>query len=65
MEDYDTESLGITDGKEHDLSLGAKFYLNSYWELERNRSEEWTDLNGSSFYQKYFFLVQARLQYVF
>ena len=62
---YDTESLGITGGKNHDLSLGANFYLNSYWGIKLNGSYVWTDKNCTSFYQKDFFLVQTRLQYVF
>ena len=56
---------GIMGGEEHDLSIGANFYLNKYLGIKLNGSYVWTGEHCNNFYQKDFFLVQARLQYVF
>ena len=56
---------GIYGGEEKDLSLGVNWYLNKYLGLKLNGSYVWTGAHCNSFYDKDFFLAQARIQYIF
>lgn len=56
---------GITGGEEKDLSVGVNFYLNNYFGVKVNGSYVWVGRHCNAFYQKNFFLAQARLQYIF
>lgn len=56
---------GIYGGEEKDLSLGVNWYLNQYLGLKFNGSYVWRGDHCNGFYDKNFFLAQARLQYIF
>lgn len=56
---------GISGGVEKDLSLGVNFYLNKYIGFKLSGSYVWVGDHCGSFYDKDFFLAQARLQYIF
>ena len=55
----------IRGGEEKDLSLGINFYLNEYFGVKVNGGYVWVGRHCNSFYQEDFFLVQARMQYIF
>lgn len=59
------DKAGIRGGEEKDLSLGVIFYLNRYLGVKVNGSYVWIGKHCNNFYKKDFFLVQARLQYIF
>lgn len=56
---------GIYGGEEKDLSLGVNWYLNKYLGMKFNGSYVWVGDHCDSFYDKNFFLFQARIQYIF
>lgn len=56
---------GIYGGGEKDLSLGVNIYLNKYLGFKLNGSYVWVGSHCGGFYDKDFFLAQARLQYIF
>ena len=63
--DLNDGKSGICGGEEKDLSLGVNFYLNKYVGLKFNASYVWVGAGCNSFYDKDFFLAQARIQYIF
>lgn len=63
--DMNDSKAQIYGGNEKDLSLGINFYLNKYIGIKVNGSYVWRDNHCNEFYQKDFFLTQARLQYIF
>lgn len=63
--DMNDGSSGISGGEEKDLSLGVNWYLNKYIGLKLNGSYVWVGDHCNSFYDKDFFIAQARIQYVF
>lgn len=56
---------GIYGGEEKYLSLGVNWYLNKYLGVKFNGSYVWVGDHCDSFYDKNFFLFQARIQYIF
>lgn len=56
---------GIYGGGEKDLSLGVNIYLNKFLGFKLNGSYVWVGSHCGGFYDKDFFLAQARLQYIF
>lgn len=63
--DMNDDRAEIYGGEEKDLSLGVNFYLNQYIGVKVNGSYVWVGPHCNAFYQKNFFLAQARLQYIF
>ena len=63
--DLNDNKSGIYGGEGKDLSLGVNFYLNKYVGLKLNGSYVWVGDGCNSFYDKDFFLAQARIQYIF
>ncbi len=55
----------IYGGEEKDLSLGVNFYLNRYIGVKFGGSYVWVGDHCGSFYDKDFFIAQARVQYIF
>lgn len=55
----------IYGGEEKDLSIGVNWYLNKYLGLKFGGSYVWVGKHCGDLYDKDFFLVQARLQYIF
>ena len=63
--DLNDNKSGIYGGEGKDFSLGVNFYLNKYVGLKLNGSYVWVGAGCNSFYDKDFFLAQARIQYIF
>ena len=63
--DLNDDKSGIFGGEGKDLSVGVNFYLNKYVGVKFNGSYVWVGEGCNSFYDKDFFLAQARVQYVF
>ena len=51
--------------RKKNLSLGVNWYLNKYLGVKFNGSYVWVGDHCDSFYDKNFFLLQARVQYIF
>lgn len=62
--DMNDSQAGIYGGEEKDISLGVNVYLNRYLGVKLNGSYVWTGRHCDRFYDKDFFLVQMRVQYV-
>lgn len=60
----DTRSA-IYGGSHTDLSLGANYYFNPYLSVKLNGSYTFVGTHCNPYYKKDFFLMQARLQYIF
>lgn len=56
---------GVFGGQEKDFSLGVNWYLNKYIGVKLGGSYVWVGDHCNSFYNKDFFIAQARLQYIF
>lgn len=63
--DLNDDKSSIFGGEGKDLSVGVNFYLNKYVGVKFNGSYVWVGEGCNSFYDKDFFLAQARVQYVF
>lgn len=63
--DMNDRDSGILGGEEKDVSLGVNWYLNQYLGLKLNGSYVWKGDHCNRFYDKDFFLAQARIQYIF
>lgn len=60
----DTKSI-LYGGNHTDLSLGANYYVNPYLSVKLNGSYTLVGDHCNPYYKKDFFLMQARLQYLF
>lgn len=63
--DLNDGGSGVFGGEEKDLSLGVNWYLNKYLGVKFGGSYVWVGDHCNSFYDKDFFIAQARLQYIF
>lgn len=63
--DLNDAKSAIYGGRHTDLSLGVNYYFNPYLSVKLNGSYTFTDKHCNSYYQKDFFLMQTRLQYIF